>query len=77
MTQGLYVTPTEFVAFADPRRPLMRTIASRERSPAGILGFTQWLPNPDVILKSLGRDISVYRELRAEPLVGSSIRRRK
>ncbi len=77
MAHGLYVTPTEFVAFADPCRPLMRTMATRERSPAGILGFTQWLPNPDVILKSLGRDISVYRELRAEPLVGSSIRRRK
>lgn len=77
MTRGLYVSPTEFVAFADQRRPLMRSIATRERSPAGILGFTQWLPNPDVILKSLGRDISVYRELRAEPLVGSSIRRRK
>nr|MBA2816369.1 Terminase-like family protein [Candidatus Pantoea persica] len=52
MAHGLYISPTEFVAFADPRRPLMRTIASRERSPAGILGFTQWLPNPGVISAS-------------------------
>ncbi len=29
----------------------------------GIGGFGGYLPNPDPVLKKLGRDISVYREL--------------
>ena len=40
-------------------------------------GFNGWLPNPDPILKKLGRDIEVYRELLADSIVGGHIRRRK
>lgn len=36
-----------------------------------------YLPNPDPVLKALGKDLKVYRELRADPHVGGSIRRRK
>ena len=35
------------------------------------------LPNPDPVLKALGQDIKVYRELRSDPHVGGCIRRRK
>ncbi|ATD64847.1 DUF935 domain-containing protein [Neisseria weixii] len=40
-------------------------------------GFNGWLPNPDPILRKAGRQISVYRELLRDPLVGSLVRRRK
>lgn len=40
-------------------------------------GFNGWLPNPDPILRKAGKQISVYRELLRDPLVGSLVRRRK
>lgn len=40
-------------------------------------GFGGWLPNPDPILRKMGKQISVYRELLRDPLVGSLVRRRK
>nr|WP_232462330.1 DUF935 domain-containing protein [Burkholderia ubonensis] len=36
-----------------------------------------YLPNPDPVLKALGKDIRVYRELRADAHVGGCVRRRK
>ena len=39
--------------------------------------FNGWLPNPDQVLKKLGRDIDVYRELLIDPIVGGHVRRRK
>ncbi|MDK4710987.1 DUF935 family protein [Kingella negevensis] len=35
------------------------------------------LPNPDPILRKMGRHIDVYRELLRDPLVGGQVRRRK
>lgn len=43
----------------------------------GIGGFGGYLPNPDPVLKKLGRDITVYRELLADPIVAGHVRRRK
>ena len=40
-------------------------------------GFNGWLPNPDPILKKLGRDIDIYRDLKVDPIVGGHLRRRK
>lgn len=37
----------------------------------------QWLPNPDPLLKQIGRDIKVYRDLTVDSHVGACIRRRK
>lgn len=58
--------------------PLYSTdaIATRARS----LDFTAlglWLPNPDPILKALGKDVMVYRDLMADSHVGACVRRRK
>lgn len=75
--KGIYVSPTEFVSFASPKNALAQAIATRERSQSGWYGFMGSLPNPDPVLKAMGRDIEVYRDLRSEPLVGSAIRRRK
>ena len=30
-------------------------------------GFDGWLPNPDPVLRKMGRQISVYRELMRDP----------
>lgn len=40
-------------------------------------GFGGWLPNPDPILRKMGKHIHVYRELLRDELVGSFVRRRK
>jgi len=77
---GLYVSPTEFVRFADServqRRQLAEQIATRQRSPDfSALGL--YLPNPDPILKKQGKDVKVYTDLLSDALVGGSVRRRK
>lgn len=43
----------------------------------GAAGFGGWLANPDPVLKKLGRNIAVYRELLADPVVAGHVRRRK
>lgn len=76
--RGLWVSPTEFVSFAEAKRSttLNQHIATRSRSDAG--GFSGAnLPNPDPILKAQGKDITVYRDLRSSALVGGNVRRRK
>ncbi|KMK50602.1 hypothetical protein RO21_10805 [[Actinobacillus] muris] len=58
------------------KKDLVSEIATRARS------FDHWafgyhLPNPDPILKKMGKDIAVYRELLSDGQVRSGIRRRK
>ena len=77
-TKGLWVSPTEFVSFSEAKRnPLLaQHIATRGRSMgSGLSGIN--LPNPDPILKTQGKDITAYRDLRSAALVGGNIRRRK
>lgn len=79
MTRGIYVSPTEFVSFAEtkkPHAPLVDEIATRARS-GDLFGLGFMLPNPDPILKKQGKDIRVYRDLRSDAHVGGCIRRRK
>ncbi len=55
---------------------LSREIASRSVAiDFFVLGYA--LPNPDLVLKKMGRDIRVYSEIRTDPHVGGAIRRRK
>lgn len=51
-------------------------IATRERS-IDFSALGMLLPNPDPVLKAQGKDISVYRNMRSDALIGGSIRRRK
>lgn len=74
--RGMWVSPTEFVQFGEPRKSLSEQIATRERS-IDFHTLGMYLPNPDSVLKALGKDIKVYRELRADAHVGGCIRRRK
>lgn len=55
---------------------LATEIASRRRSLDG-MAYASWLPNPDPILKRMGKDITAYRDLRSHSHVGGCIRRRK
>ncbi|WP_228068226.1 MULTISPECIES: DUF935 family protein [unclassified Neisseria] len=43
----------------------------------GAGGFGGLLPNPDTVLKKLGRNIAVYRELSGDAIVAGHCRRRK
>lgn len=54
----------------------MRTIATRAQAiDYWALGY--YLPNPDPVLKQMGKDISAYREILSDPHVGGCVRRRK
>lgn len=77
MAKGLYVSPTQFVPFGNGKKNLKAELATRQNVAFGYAGFLGTLPNPDPILKSLGKDIATYRDLRADALVGGCIRRRK
>ncbi|WP_236250781.1 DUF935 domain-containing protein [Chromobacterium phragmitis] len=72
----MWVSPTEFVQFGEPRQSLSSQIATRSRS-IDFYGLGMYLPNPDPVLKALGKDIKVYRELRSDAHIGGCIRRRK
>lgn len=74
--KGMWVSPTEFLQFGEPSKSLSEQIATRGRS-IDFYGLGMYLPNPDPVLKALGKDIKVYRELRADAHVGGCIRRRK
>jgi phage gp29-like protein len=55
---------------------LIDQLATRARS----IDFTALgllLPNPDPILKAQGKDVSTYRDMRTDALIGGCIRRRK
>lgn len=75
---GLYISPTEFVRFAEGAKPtsLSDHIATRNRSP-DFTALGMYLPNPDPVLKKLGKDIRVYSDMRSHAHVGGCIRRRK
>lgn len=75
---GIYVSPHEFVSFAEAtqRQRLSDHIATRDRSP-DFTALGMYLPNPDPILKKQGRDVSVYADLRGDAHVGGCVRRRK
>lgn len=79
--KGLWVSPDQFVQFGESSTrdtPSLGTqIATRSRSPYYFYAMGMMLPNPDPVLKAVGKDIKVYRELRTEPQVGGNIRRRK
>lgn len=79
MNRGLYISPTEFRSFADQADPMGAGLAGQiaTRLAAGDMsGFFGLLPNPDPVLKAMGKDITVYKSLLADPLVKGARRRR-
>jgi phage gp29-like protein len=78
MKRGIWVSPKEFRSFAavDKTRSLSDEIATRQRS-IDFYSLGMYLPNPDPVLKKMGKDISVYKELRSDPIVHGCITSRK
>ena len=77
-TRGIYLADGSVHRFAEgaTTKGLSEHIATRDRSP-DFTALGMYLPNPDPILKKLGKDVSAYRDLRGTAPVGGAIRRRK
>lgn len=77
MTKGLYIGD-RFVSFAEAKAstPNLKQIASRS-SVSGFSSLNSVLPNPDPVLKKMGKDISVYRDMKSSPAIKGALRRRK
>lgn len=75
--QGLYIGG-EFMSFAEAKnnQPNIKQIASRS-TVAGFSSLSSVLPNPDTVLKKMGKDIQVYKDLKSEAGVKGCLRRRK
>ena len=73
---GLWINEHTFVAFQEEKRSLAKEIATRERS-IDFYSLGMYLPNPDPVLKKMGKDITVYKELLSDAHVGSCITSRK
>lgn len=58
------------------KRNLVTEIATRAQA-IDYWSFGHYLPNPDPVLKKMGRDISAYREVLSDSHVGGCVRRRK
>lgn len=74
---GIWVDAHTFMELpADTTKPLSGEIATRERS----IDFTSlgmYLPNPDPILKKLGKNITIYKELLSDGHVSGCVSSRK
>lgn len=58
------------------KNELIKTIANRATA-FDAYSFWHYLPNPDPVLKKMGKDISVYREILSDAHVKGCVRRRK
>ena len=58
------------------KQDLVREIATRAQA-IDYWSLGHYLPNPDPVLKKMGRDISAYREVLSDSHVGGCVRRRK
>ncbi len=56
---------------------LATEIASRDRVRISFGGMDLELPNPDPVLKRLGKDITVYRDVMVDAIVKGAVRRRR
>jgi phage gp29-like protein len=76
--RGLYLPDGSVHQFAESKaaKGLTDHVASRNRSP-DFTALGMYLPNPDPILKKMGKDAAVYRDLKSDASIGGPIRRRK
>jgi phage gp29-like protein len=78
MSRGIWVSDTEFVRFSEKTdaADLSTHMATRLRV-GDLAGMWGVLPNPDPILRRMGRQVQVYRELRSDAMVKSGTKRRR
>lgn len=77
MQKGIYINPTTFVPLSQIRSDLTAEVASREFALGGFSGFFNLLPDPDPILRKLGQDQTVYKDLLVDDQAGPLYNRRK
>ncbi|MCZ7608894.1 MAG: DUF935 domain-containing protein [Ignavibacterium sp.] len=77
MQKGLYINPTTFVQINQISDGLTTEIATRQFATGSFAGFFNYLPDPDPILRKLGMDQKVYKDLLSDDQVGPLFNRRK
>ena len=77
MTRGIWLNETNFHSFAEEQpRDMATHIATRARS-GDFSSFFGLLPNPDPVLRRMGKQIDVYTELGSDAHVKGCLRRRR
>ena len=76
--RGIYQPDGSLHRFAEKSqvKSLSDHVASRGRSP-DFTALGMYLPNPDPILKKMGKDTATYRDLLSDAHIGGMVRRRK
>jgi phage gp29-like protein len=77
MQKGIYINPTTFIPVKQLSQSLTAEIATRQFALGSYTSFFNWLPDPDPLLRRLGADQSIYKDLLADDQVGSLFNRRK
>jgi phage gp29-like protein len=74
-SDGIWLNDREFIKFDEGKRgeSLSQELAVRSRSVDFFAIGNMYLPNPDPVLKSQGRDIQVYTDLLIDDRVGSGL----
>ncbi len=73
---GIWTSPFDFRPIDRGPGSLFEEIATRDRSP-DFFSLAMSLPDPDPVLRKLGKDIRVYRELLSDSRVGPCVESRK
>jgi phage gp29-like protein len=76
MAKGLWIDDKTFIRFNDGGARLSDEIATRQRA-VDFYGLNMYLPNPDPVLKKMGKDIAVYTDLKVDSRVKAGIISRK
>lgn len=69
-TRGLWINSNTFVKFSEPSKTLGQEIATRGRS-MDFSHLSAYLPDPDPVLRKMGRDLTVYNEVLSDAHVGA------
>jgi len=75
MAKGIFINEKEFRSFDQMK--LEKEIATRSITSGSFLDWFNILPDPDPILRKLGQDVTVYKDLSSDDQVGSTIIRLK
>jgi len=77
VSKGIWIDKNTFVKFSDKTTSsLSREIATRQRS-IDFYSLGMCLPNPDPVLKKIGKDIKVYTEMLSDGHLGGCVTSRK
>jgi len=74
--RGIWTSPYDYRPIDQGPGSLFEEIATRERSP-DFFSLAMSLPDPDPVLRKLGKDIKVYKELLSDARVGPCVESRK